>query len=79
MNATMYTKSPCPFCDRAKMLFKHKGVTVTEVNAIENIEEMTQKVTEATGNAPKTVPQIWLEGQYIGGFQELVEYYKQNP
>lgn len=75
----MYTKSPCPYCDRAKMLFKYKNVSVQEINAIENANEMSAKVFAATGFPPKTVPQIWLGDQYIGGFQELVEYYKQNP
>lgn len=79
MQATIYTKTPCPYCDRAKMLFKHKGVSYTEVNAIENMDSMNQRVQEATGNPAKTVPQIWLGDLYIGGFAELVEHYKQNP
>lgn len=78
MTAIIYSKNPCPYCDRAKMLFKHKGIEYTEINAIEHQAEMTQKVTEATGQPPMTVPQIWLEGQYIGGFTQLVEHFKQQ-
>lgn len=76
MEAIIYSKTPCPFCDRAKMLFKHKNVNYTEINAVANMEEMVQKVTEATGAPPATVPQIWLDGQYIGGFDKLVEHFK---
>jgi len=76
MQAIIYTKVPCPFCDRAKMLFAHKGIPYTEINAVENMDEMVARVTEATGQPPKTVPQIWLDDQYIGGFTELAQYIK---
>jgi len=76
MQAIIYTKSPCPFCDRAKMLFNHKGIEYTEVNAVENKDDMIQRVTEATGEAPRTVPQIWVGDEYVGGFTQLVEYFK---
>lgn len=76
MSAVIYSKHPCPFCDRAKMLFNHKGIGYTEINAIENMDDMVKKVTEATGSPPATVPQIWLDGKYIGGFNQLVEHFK---
>lgn len=78
-NTIVYSKHPCPFCDRAKMLLTHKGIGYTEINAVENMDEMVAKVTEATGARPQTVPQIFLHGKYIGGFNQLVEHFKNNP
>lgn len=78
MQAIIYSKHPCPFCDRAKMLFDHKGISYTEINAIENMDEMVEKVSAATGSRPQTVPQIWLDDVYIGGFTQLVEHFKKQ-
>lgn len=77
--AIIYTTPVCPFCVRAKALLKLKNVSVTEINAQEHKEAMIQKVLSATGTEPKTVPQIFLDGAYIGGFDKLVEHYKKNP
>ena len=76
MKATIYSRDNCPFCVRAKYLLEQKGIAYTEISAVENREDLIQKVTEATGQAPKTVPQIWLDEKYIGGFTELDAYFK---
>lgn len=73
--AIVYSKPFCPYCERAKMLLKAKDVDVTEISAVDAREELVEKVTNETGQAPRTVPQIWLNGQYIGGFKELAEFY----
>jgi len=79
MNATIYSKPHCPFCDQAKMLLKNRGVNYTEVSAVENRDALIEKVTEATGAAPRTVPQIWLDETYIGGFTELKAWFTNQP
>ena len=76
MQATLYSKPNCPFCVRAKKLLMDKGVEITEVSAVENRDQLIEAVTAATGAAPRTVPQIWLDGQYIGGFTELDAHFK---
>ena len=76
MTATIYSKPNCPYCDRAKMLLKNRGIQYNEVSAVENRDSLIQKVTEATGAAPRTVPQIWLGESYIGGFTELEALFK---
>lgn len=78
MNSIVYVKPNCPFCDRAKMLLKNKGVEITEVSAVENREQLIEAVTKETGAAPRTVPQIWLDGTYIGGFTELDAHFKKQ-
>lgn len=76
--ATLYTKPNCPFCVRAKKLLSDKGIEITEVNAVDNRDKLIEEVTKVTGSAPKTVPQIWLGEQYIGGFTELDAHFKKQ-
>jgi glutaredoxin 3 len=65
----MYSTAICPYCINAERLLMAKGVT--EINKIrvdlqpEQREEMMQK----TGR--RTVPQIYIGEQHIGGFEEL--------
>lgn len=73
MKATIYTKDNCPYCVQAKRLLESKGVEITEISAVDNREELIKLVTEITGDAPKTVPQIWLDDQYVGGYTELAK------
>jgi glutaredoxin 3 len=76
MRATIYTKDNCPYCVMAKNLLASKNITITEVSAVENREKLIESVTAVTGRAPRTVPQIWLGDQYIGGHDDLVEHFK---
>ncbi len=65
----MYTTSVCPYCAQAKRLLTKKGATFQE----HNIEEMPNGrdfLTELTGR--RTVPQILINDQAIGGFDDLV-------
>lgn len=78
MNATLYTKDSCPFCVHAKRLLDSKNIPYTEISAITHREELIQRVTESTGTPPRTVPQIWLDEQYIGGFTDLEAYFRNS-
>jgi thioredoxin reductase (NADPH) len=64
----MYTKSWCPYCDRAKSLLTHKGQTWTEID-IEADPEQGEKMVRRAGRT--TVPQIFIDGAHVGGFEEL--------
>jgi glutaredoxin len=84
MHAVIYTKDHCPYCTRAKALFHQKGITYEE-KIIPQGEPDSRKLTEsqswttreellsAAPNA-KTVPQIWLDGNHIGGHDDLVKF-----
>lgn len=74
--AEIYTKPHCPFCVRAKKLLQDRGgFDIEELCAIENRDALITRVTEASGVAPRTVPQIFLDGQYVGGHDDLVAYF----
>lgn len=76
MKAEVYSKDPCPHCVRAKALLKRRGVEFTEIDAPTNLAEMNSRVIAATGEAARSVPQIFLDGEYIGGADQLEAHFK---
>lgn len=58
----------CPFCDKAKALLKLKGIQYEERNI--NKEYTKEQLLEAVPNA-RTVPQIFLDDELVGGYTEL--------
>lgn len=74
-NAVVWTKPDCPFCVKAKDLLKQKGIEFEERVVGEHWTR--DQLLEAAPNA-KTVPQIWLEGKYIGTYDQLNEYLEQQ-
>lgn len=68
MKAVVWSKNACPFCDQAKNLLKLKGIEFEERNI--STDWTREQLLEAVPNA-RTVPQIFLNEQLIGGFTEL--------
>ena len=66
----LYTTFFCPFCLRAKNLLKKKGVAFTEIS-VDGNPGLRQQMTERSGGG-QTVPQIFIDGDPIGGSDELV-------
>lgn len=64
----IYSKTYCPYCDRAKALLKSKGVPFEEINLEGKPDEM-QALVQQTGM--RTVPQIFIGGKLVGGFTDL--------
>ena len=64
----MYTTPVCPYCVRAKHLLRQKGVAWTEIDVSRDAAER-QALMERTRQ--RTVPQIFINGQHIGGCDEL--------
>ena len=65
----MYTISYCPYCSNAVRLFSEKGFDVIEKILIDDDPRELEKMIKITGK--RTVPQIFIDELYIGGFQEL--------
>lgn len=65
----MYTTLICPYCIRAKMLLKAKGVVFEEIDVTRDHETRAWLV-KATGGR-RTVPQIFINQESIGGFDEM--------
>lgn len=67
---TLYTSNVCSFCQNAKRLLKDKGYTFEEINLSHDINKREELSTKYNW---RTVPMIFIENEFIGGFQELVE------
>ena len=72
MTATIYSKDNCPYCVKAKHLFEKHGISYEEISAVDYRDQLFERVEQATGQSPKTVPQIFLDGSYVGGHDQLV-------
>ncbi len=68
-NVEIYTWSTCPFCIRAKALLNKKGVQFTEY-CIDGDEEARAKMAKRA-NGRRSLPQIFINDQGIGGCDEL--------
>jgi glutaredoxin 3 len=66
----IYTKPLCPYCIRAKRLFKQKGVEVTEIDIWLSSSRKKEMLERSDGRW--TVPQIFIDGRGIGGSDDLV-------
>lgn len=65
----VYTTSYCPFCDRAKALLKRKGVKYHEIDVTDDHALRLTMIERAGGR--RTVPEIFINGEIVGGFEEL--------
>ena len=64
----IYSKNNCPYCVRAKNLFKSKNVVFKEIN-VEGDDKLYNELKQKTGLM--TVPQIFINGNLIGGYSDL--------
>lgn len=68
-NIVMYSTGVCPFCINAERLLLSKGVTNINKIRVDLEPEQRKLMMEKTGR--RTVPQIYIGDQHIGGFDEL--------
>lgn len=68
MNAIIWSKPGCSFCTAAKKLLNNRNFTVEERMIGDGWSK--DQLLEAVPNA-RTVPQIFLDNEYVGGFDEL--------
>ncbi|CAD5914559.1 glutaredoxin 3 [Planktothrix agardhii] len=68
-NIEIYTWRTCPFCIRAKGLLKSKGVDFTEYSI--DGDEVARDQMARRANGHRSVPQIFIDDQYIGGCDDL--------
>lgn len=65
----VYSKSYCPYCQAAKALLTRKGARFTEIDLTTDPEGQRAMAKKANGRS--TVPQIFIDGQHIGGSDDL--------
>ena len=67
-NVVIYTSGSCPYCVRAKALLDQKKIAYTEIRVDEHPEKREEMI-DLTNR--RTVPQIFINGQPIGGCDDL--------
>ena len=71
--ATILTRPTCPFCAKAKIVLTKAGISYEEITV--SNKNITSKTLRAIANA-ETVPQIFIDGKYIDGFDALEMFLK---
>lgn len=65
----IYATQTCPYCHRAKALLRDKGVAFDEIDVGAQPERRAEMMQRAGGR--RTVPQIFIDGQHVGGSDDL--------
>jgi len=68
---TVYSTAHCAFCTRAKEMLDRWGIPFDEIRI--DLDQAARKEFARVTNGARTVPQIVIDGQAIGGFSELTE------
>jgi glutaredoxin 3 len=68
---TIYTRSWCGYCFRAKRLFEAKGVRFEEIDVDTDLAREREMIRKSGGRL--TVPQIFIDGSHVGGSDELYD------
>ena len=66
----IYSTMFCGYCARAKGLFERKGVAYENIDVIEDPGKREEMLARSGGR--QTVPQIFIDGEHIGGADELL-------
>lgn len=75
MKAIVWSKDHCPYCDQAKSLLTQQGIEFEEKKI--GYGYTREQLLEAVPTA-RTVPQIFLDEELIGGFTELKTYLQKD-
>lgn len=66
----MYIKPTCPFCKKASLVLSRKGADVEVIDIAAEPDRRAEMIQKAGGRT--TVPQIFINGQHIGGCDDLL-------
>lgn len=75
MSVIIYSSDFCPYCVRAKMLLKNKGVTFEEIR-VDHQPELRAEMMRLSNR--RTVPQIFIHGTHVGGCDDLYALERQG-
>lgn len=67
---TMYYTDSCPFCKNAEKLLLSKGVEIDKIDTQQEPERFADIIAQIGSDS---VPQIFIDGKHIGGFDDLSE------
>ena len=73
MRIVLYSKEKCTYCSKAKAMLDSLGLKYTEkkFEDFDSVEDFKKDI----GKDVRTMPQIKINGEIIGGYHQLVEYF----
>lgn len=74
MKVKMYSMDGCGFCEASKRWFQLNNIEVMEIkiNDREKRQEFYIETTLETGKDIRSMPQIWINEEHVGGYNELM-------
>lgn len=76
VHVVMYTSRFCPYCMMAERFLAQKGISEIEKIRVDTDNNLMQEMMTKTGR--RTVPQIFIGEQHVGGYDDLVALDKQG-
>ncbi|MCK5896877.1 MAG: glutathione peroxidase [Cocleimonas sp.] len=71
LNVTVFSRKGCPFCSKAKALLQKKGIEFEELVLGRDYTDLTLRAISATSS----VPQIFIDGDLVGGSDDLAKWF----
>ena len=68
-NVLVYMGPMCGYCDATKRLLNKKNIPYKEINIALDKSKMDEMIKKSNGK--RTIPQIFIEGFHVGGYEEL--------
>lgn len=75
MKIVIYSKQNCQYCNKAKHLVKSLGLQYEEKSLEKDFDYDVDKLIADVGKKVRTMPQIKIDEELIGGYNQLVEYF----
>lgn len=75
MKIVVYSKNNCQFCNKAKHMISSLGLEYEEKSLEKDFDSDPTKLIEDIGKPVRTMPQIKIDGQLIGGYNQLIEHF----
>ena len=73
MKAIMYGTSKCVWCDRVAKMLNNSEIEVEKIDVSENKENL-KSMKGAAGKNVSTVPQVIIDGKFVGGYTEVERF-----
>ena len=73
MEAKIYSTPRCSWCDRVAKMLEDIGTPVEKID-VSGSKDLLKEMQKAAGEKVTTVPQVIIDGKYIGGFTEVERY-----
>lgn len=77
MKAKIFSKVGCPYCVNAKRVLNSKNITFEEI-MFDGVSVTKDSISKEVGRSISTLPQILIDGVYVGGYSELVTFLDGN-